>query len=268
MRLLSILSSMSCMFFLLFNISCHKHTTSSSKKENTQATGNASDQSATPAAVNEHAAPQPAATTDKSKQCRANSTFCTSKMKFSSFPQTFIVSSPAVTISNIMPTKFGCNRYGGLDLSPPIAWSGVPIGTTNLELKVIDATCAYGCAGPLGGCCQFEHWVLDIHLAKTSTYPSLFSEQSLKSGISNNPAMATFTKPNGRGNNTYFPFCPPPFQTHAFYIQAIAYQTDTTGKRVVTGKSQSVPWLLWAPDTAAANQQVTIPKPTVPTKVK
>ncbi len=55
------------------------------------------------------------------------------------------LSSPAFAAGGAIPTKYGC---AGRDVSPPLAWSGVPDGTAELAL-VVDDPDANG----------FVHWV-------------------------------------------------------------------------------------------------------------
>src|SRR5215470_11422335 len=70
--------------------------------------------------------------------------------------QSMTLTSTAFTNGGIIPTEFTCS---GLDVSPPLTWSGVPAGTESLALTVID---------PDAPVKPFTHWVIfDIPVAAT-----------------------------------------------------------------------------------------------------
>ena len=62
-----------------------------------------------------------------------------------------LLSSPAFSPGNAIPSQYTCD---GSDLSPPLAWSGVPAGAKSLVLVVADPDAPGG---------TFHHWaVYDI----------------------------------------------------------------------------------------------------------
>jgi Raf kinase inhibitor-like YbhB/YbcL family protein len=78
---------------------------------------------------------------------RSPSTTAPSEATVSTSPSSasFALSSPAFAAGEAIPRKYGCDGPG---VSPPLAWSGVPDGTAELEL-VVDDPDANG----------FVHWV-------------------------------------------------------------------------------------------------------------
>ena len=66
---------------------------------------------------------------------------------------TFRITSPAFTDGGGMPSKFTCE---GQDLSPPLAWSGVPPGTKSLVLVVDDPDAP----DPKAPRMTWVHWVV------------------------------------------------------------------------------------------------------------
>ncbi len=50
-------------------------------------------------------------------------------------PESMAVSSPAFAAGGVMPRRFTC---AGEDVSPPLAWSGVPAGTVEVAVVVDD----------------------------------------------------------------------------------------------------------------------------------
>jgi Raf kinase inhibitor-like YbhB/YbcL family protein len=59
-----------------------------------------------------------------------------------------LLSSPAFAPGNTIPSQYTCD---GSDLSPPLAWSGVPAGTKSLVLIVADPDAPGG---------TFHHWAI------------------------------------------------------------------------------------------------------------
>lgn len=128
--------------------------------------------------------------------------------------------------SSYIPRRYGC-REGGI--SPPIRWKGVPEGATRLRIFVEDATCTYAC----NACCKFQHWALDFPLEALT---------ELLEDAAHTPSIQKLTLPNSTGKRVYTPFCPPPSQTHAYTLQAIAYRRQ--GNHIeILGRSQSTPLL-------------------------
>lgn len=60
-------------------------------------------------------------------------------------PSPFTITSPSFADGSVIPRQYSCD---GRDISPPLAWSGVPAGTKALLLTVLDPD-ARG----------FVHWV-------------------------------------------------------------------------------------------------------------
>lgn len=59
-----------------------------------------------------------------------------------------LLSSPAFAPGGAIPSHYTCD---GADLSPPLAWSGVPAGTASLVLVVVDPDAPGG---------VFHHWAI------------------------------------------------------------------------------------------------------------
>ena len=110
------------------------------------------------------------------------------------------LSSPAFTDGGTIPRQFTCE---GADQSPPLAWSGVPAGTTTLSLVVEDPDASNG---------TFVHWTV-------SGIPP--STASIAAGQV--PAGASQGR-NTRGATRYTGPCPPSGQTHhyLFTLKALA----------------------------------------------
>lgn len=80
-------------------------------------------------------------------------TFLTCSAGFAEEPMTLTLTSPAFTDNGAIPKDYTCE---GRDLSPPLAWTGVPSGTRSLAL-IIDDPDAPDPAHPR---MTWVHWVL------------------------------------------------------------------------------------------------------------
>ncbi len=118
-------------------------------------------------------------------------------------PVTIQITSTAFTEGNPIPRKYTCD---GEDISPPLAWTGIPAQAKSLALIVDDSD------APMG---VFVHWVIfDIPpalngfpegLAKTPTLPG--------TGVQGN---ADFRRPGYGGP------CPPKGKPHHYYFRLYA----------------------------------------------
>lgn len=153
-----------------------------------------------------------------------------------SYDPNFKVWCPAQDDHYFVPVRFGCPPHGN-GISPPIAWSGIPEGTTHLRVIVEDATCTYEC----DGCCKYHHWVLDFPLAAMSDSGPI-TESGIAEGAAADPALQQYVQPNSSDKKAYMPFCPPVAQTHAYIFKLITYKKNN-GSATVTGRSQGMPLL-------------------------
>jgi Raf kinase inhibitor-like YbhB/YbcL family protein len=64
-----------------------------------------------------------------------------------------VINSPSFSHNGVIPSRHTCD---GLDISPPLAWSGVPAGTTSFAL-IVDDPDAPDPAAPKR---TWVHWVL------------------------------------------------------------------------------------------------------------
>jgi len=161
--------------------------------------------------------------------------FCTAKSP-QDFSLSFQVTCPAVPSDNVLPSEYGPKSKGGMSLSPPISWTGLPTGTTHLYIEVMDGTCTYMC----NDCCQFHHWVMMFPVDK---FPN-----GLKSGIANTAEFKPYNLPNGIEKKEYFPFEPPTGWYHAYFYRVTAYEI-TGNTKTVTGRAQSKPMLFTVADS-------------------
>lgn len=114
-----------------------------------------------------------------------------------SIKKTIQLTSPAFTEGALIPEKYTCE---GEDVSPPLAWSGVPAATQSLALIVTDPDAPVGI---------WFHWVL---------YNIPVDQVSLAEGV------------EGVGVDGYNSFrktgydgpCPPPGQPHHYHFKLYA----------------------------------------------
>lgn len=153
-----------------------------------------------------------------------------------SYSATFKVWCPTQRDDYYVPVRYGCPPKGR-GISPPIAWSGIPEGSTHLRVMVVDATCTYEC----DSCCNYHHWVLDIPLSEMRD-GSAITPEGIDEGKAKDPLVQKYTLKNTSRKNEYMPFCPPKIQTHAYVYKLIAYKKGKRGVEI-TGRSQSMPLL-------------------------
>ena len=117
-------------------------------------------------------------------------------------PDTISVTSSAFQDGQPIPARFTCD---GDNVSPPLAWQGVPSNAKAVALVVDDPDAPRG---------TFVHWVLlDLTPSTTS-----LTEHST-------PSDATQAN-NSRGNASYFGPCPPSGTHHyRFTIYALSSPT-------------------------------------------
>ena len=123
----------------------------------------------------------------------------TTPLKVKTAPHTISVSSPALAPGASIPRAYTCD---GRDGSPPLRWSGVPAGTRELALEMIDLDAPGG---------PFLHWAL------AGIRPSLM-------GLAPGPAApaGVFAGRNGFGKIGYRGPCPPPGKRHRYVIALFA----------------------------------------------
>jgi Raf kinase inhibitor-like YbhB/YbcL family protein len=118
-------------------------------------------------------------------------------------PHSIIVTSPAFRDGRPIPARFSCD---GDNVSPPLAWQGVPSAAKAVALVVDDPDAPRG---------TFVHWVL-LDLAPDT---SSLAQGSVPTGAT----QAT----NSAGKATYFGPCPPS-GTHHYRFTVYAL-TSATG---------------------------------------
>jgi Raf kinase inhibitor-like YbhB/YbcL family protein len=82
-----------------------------------------------------------------------------------------LLSSPGIPPGGAIPAQYTCD---GADLSPPLAWSGVPAGTGSLVLLVADPDAPSG---------TFRHWALYDIPASLRGLPAGYGRGRLASGL-------------------------------------------------------------------------------------
>jgi Raf kinase inhibitor-like YbhB/YbcL family protein len=111
--------------------------------------------------------------------------------------------SPAYPNGGTIPARFTC---AGADVSPPLRWSGVPAGTKELALVMIDPEAPNG---------PFTHWLaagipptdrgLPAHLGRVGAVPGR----------------------NGFGKLYYGGPCPPPGKRHHYVVELLALRAPS-----------------------------------------
>lgn len=117
-------------------------------------------------------------------------------------PQTITVTSPAFAEGEVIPEKFTCD---GDNVSPPLAWEGVPAEAEALALVVDDPDAPNG---------TFTHWVV-LDLATDVT-------GSDEAGV---PAGGIQAR-NSADRSSYFGPCPPS-GTHRYRFTVYALSSAT-----------------------------------------
>ncbi|MGC9119149.1 MAG: YbhB/YbcL family Raf kinase inhibitor-like protein [Thermoproteus sp.] len=112
------------------------------------------------------------------------------------------VYSPAFSNGSTIPTQYTCD---GADISPPLAWRGVPAGARSLLIAMVDLDAPGG---------EFVHWVL------YNASPNL---TGLPQGV---PPKGTtqygLQAVNDFGRVGYGGPCPPPGKPHRYVIYVYA----------------------------------------------
>jgi Raf kinase inhibitor-like YbhB/YbcL family protein len=113
-----------------------------------------------------------------------------------------MLASPAFAPGGAIPAQYTCS---GADISPPLTWSGVPVGAGSLVLVVEDPEAPSG---------TFHHWaVFDI--------PA--SAHGLTGGYSaSRPAGDLHQAHNDFGGLGYGGPCPPPGPAHHYHFRLLA----------------------------------------------
>jgi Raf kinase inhibitor-like YbhB/YbcL family protein len=118
-------------------------------------------------------------------------------------PAAITLSSPAFAAGGTIPKQFACPR----NTSPPLRWTGVPAGTRELTLRMIDVDAPGG---------QFVHWML---AGISPTTRSIAPGDAI-------PAGAVAGR-NDFGNVGYGGPCPPPGNTHRYVITLAALRAPS-----------------------------------------
>jgi Raf kinase inhibitor-like YbhB/YbcL family protein len=118
----------------------------------------------------------------------------------------FDIASPAFKDGGAIPAEFTCD---GADVSPPLEWSGVPEGTAELMLTLLDPDTPSG---------VFTHWTV------FSIDPS--SEGAHQGAIPD----GAFQGANDFGDAAYGGPCPPegPAHTYVFTLAALPEASELT----------------------------------------
>ncbi len=119
---------------------------------------------------------------------------------------TLQVTSPAFTDGSPIPVKFTCDAQ---NVSPQLAWTGVPAGTKSLALITHDPDAPSG---------DFLHWVIfDIPGSLTG----------LPEGVPTQPTVAGIGTQgtNGAHKVGYMGSCPPKGKPHHYMFQLYALDT-------------------------------------------
>ena len=151
------------------------------------------------------------------------------------FPRAFKVWSPSVH-HHMLTLKYGCPLRGP-NVSPAIAWRNIPKRTTRLYLDIVDGFCTWGCDNTG----KAYHWILDFPVTAMQR-GGVLTPTGIKAGAAKTAALRKYTYPNAMGKRGYLGMCSPVGQPHAWVIRLVAYRMSA-GKVIVTGKSQSVPFL-------------------------
>jgi len=116
------------------------------------------------------------------------------------------ITSPAFSEGNPIPKKYTCDAE---DISPPLAWSGVPAGATSLALIADDPD------APVG---TWVHWVI-FNLPPTLT--------GLIEGIAKTPTVEGGQQGNNDFRKTgYGGPCPPRGKSHRYFFKLYALDQE------------------------------------------
>jgi Raf kinase inhibitor-like YbhB/YbcL family protein len=115
----------------------------------------------------------------------------------------FLLSSAAFEDSDYIPVKFTC---GGQDISPPLAWSGVPEKTKSLALIVDDPDATHG---------TFTHWIVYNIPPQSKGFAEALPRQGILIDGSRQGR-------NGVLSIGYMSPCPPPGKVHHYQFKLYA----------------------------------------------
>jgi len=119
----------------------------------------------------------------------------------------FILTSAAFKDGAPIPAKYTCD---GVDVSPPLAWSGAPAGTRSVALIADDPDAPGG---------TWVHWVLYNLPAEVSDLPENIAKvESLDLGGARQ-GRNDFRRPGYGGP------CPPPGPAHRYFFKLYALDT-------------------------------------------
>jgi Raf kinase inhibitor-like YbhB/YbcL family protein len=137
-----------------------------------------------------------------------------------------VLGSEAFTSSQPIPARFACTGDPGT--SPPLAWSGVPAGTVELALTVVDVSTPD----------QFVHWVV------AGLDPNLLGidEGSVPEGA--------VEARNDSSEFGWFGPCPPAGETHTYLFTLFAL-TAPSGVSDLSGGPEAVALIAATPGIAA-----------------
>ena len=118
-------------------------------------------------------------------------------------PVRFVLTSSAFKGGETIPKKYTCD---GVDVSPPLSWSGFPAGTKSFVLIVEDPDAPGG---------VFTHWIAyNISSEITSLPENVEKVERLGNGI--------LQGMNNFGRIGYNGPCPPPGSKHRYYFRIYA----------------------------------------------
>jgi len=119
--------------------------------------------------------------------------------------------SPAFAAGGIIPPQYSCE---GGNVSPPLAWTGVPAGTKSLALVCDDPDAPGG---------MFVHWIL---------YGLPASATSLAENVAPTPTLPNGVKQgaNGFGKIGYGGPCPPAGKAHHYFFKLYALDIEVALK--------------------------------------
>lgn len=137
------------------------------------------------------------------------------------------LTSSAFAEGQPIPDRYACTGEPA-GLSPPLSWTGVPPGTVELAITVVDLTTEE----------QFVHWVV------TGLDPST---TSLEEGAV--PEAAVEAR-NDSSEFGWFGPCPPPGETHTYLFTLFAL-TASSGVAEGTGGPEAVGMIAATPGAAA-----------------
>ncbi len=127
-------------------------------------------------------------------------------------PAPFVLTSPAFAADADIPVRYSC---AGENISPPLAWSGVPAGTVSLAL-IMDDPDAVAVVGQV-----YDHWLLFNIPAETA---------ALEAAV---PLKNTLADGSQHGRNSgrlkgYAGPCPPAGPAHHYSFRLYALDTRLT----------------------------------------